>query len=259
MRWSSACAAGAIVMIGPAFAAEQRPAQTFEAVPAPEIRLQPPNLDTNTPPAPGAPAEPAPSPDQPAPAWWDDLQKGLDRELDSAAAPNAGAPQAQAQANSSVDTGGRSAGESILRAVAATCVVVALILVCYYLVGRYGKKSPLFAGAALGRILGRVHLSPKAELYFVRVKDRVLVVGVTANEVSRVAEFDAAAFDDAQPATASGDVPAPSHSAFAKELRAQTAPEPTASAVSDELAALKAELDKARQYFRETSGEPGAL
>jgi len=260
MRWSSAIALGAIAAaFGPAFAAEQSPAQPFEAVTAPEIRLQPPNLESDTP-APPAPA-PQPPGGAPAPGWWGELQKGLDQELDTAGAQNATAPGAAPAAGATPAASGRSAGESMARGIAATCVVVALILVCYYLANRYGRKNPLLAGSALGRILGRVHLSPKAELYFVRVKDRVLVVGVTPNEVSRVAEFDAIAFEEAQPAPAPQIArPATQQpSAFAQELHAQSAPEPTASAVSDELAALKAELDKARQYFRETSGEPGAL
>ena len=154
-----------------------------------------------------------------------------------------------------------STGTSLIKSVAALCFVLALILTIYYLVNRYGKKSPLFAGTSLGTILGRVYLSPKAELHFIRVKNRVLVVGVTANEISRVAEFDAAMFEESQPAEipAHVDLPPPEISTFARELRAQSAPEPTQLAVSDEIASLRAELDKARQYFRETSGESGAL
>ncbi len=267
MRWSSLLCALAFFAAMPARAAEQGPTKEFEAVSAPELVLQPPDLDRQAPVGPAQPEAPAesapaapPTPSGETPEWWDELKQGIDREMSQAEGGSAGGAGATGTASAAgIEEAGRSAGMALLRAIAATCIVVALILVCYYLANRYGKKSPLFAGSGLGRILGRIHLSPKAELYFVRVKDCVLVVGVTANGVSRVAEFDAAMFDDAQPAAAPLEKSIAPQSAFAKELRAQTLPEPTSSAVSDELAALKADLDKARQHFRETSGEPGAL
>jgi len=258
MRWSSLLCALAFFATMPARAAEQGPKKEFEAVTAPELILQSPDLDRKAPTGPPQPEAQADSGE--TPEWWGELKQGIDREMIQAEKGSTGGAGATGTATAAgPEEAGRSAGMSLLRAIAATCIVVALILVCYYLANRYGKKSPLFAGSGLGRILGRVHLSPKAELYFVRVKNRVLVVGVTANEVSRVAEFDAAMFDDAQPAAAPLEKSVAPRSAFAKELRAQTLPEPTSSAVSDELAALKVDLDKARQYFRETSGEPGAL
>ena len=263
MRSTSAIAVWVLVALGPVFAAEQPTARPFDSVPAPEIKLQPTNLETKTP-TPGAEQSPgAQNASEPVPEYWKEMQPGLDKELDKSAAGNApgsgGTPGSQP---ASTGTAERSTGAALLQALLATCVVIALILGLYYLLSRYGKKTPLLAGAGLGRILGRVHLSPKAELYFVRVKDRVLVVGVTANEVSRVAEFDAALFETAQSAANAASVetaPAAQTSAFAQELRALAMPEPSASAVSDELAALKAELEKARQFFRETTGEPGPL
>ncbi|MBM3290635.1 MAG: FliO/MopB family protein [Candidatus Hydrogenedentes bacterium] len=265
--WHLAFAACAVLAFA-GIAAEQKPTQPFEAVSAPQIELKQPDLEQAAPPGPAAPATEGPASAVSQPVWWGDLQRGLDQELDpSGAAGTQEAGAAPASQPEAGDSPWRSTSVSMAKAVAATCVVVALILVCYYVAGRFGKKNPLFAASSLGRILGRVHLSPRAELFFVRVKDRVLVVGVTATEISRVAEFDAALFDDAPQAVASANaravehasLPAQQPSAFAQELRAQTSPEPTTTAVTAELAALKAELDKARQYFRETSGDPGAL
>ncbi len=82
-----------------------------------------------------------------------------------------------------------------LQAFAWLCVILCAILVLYYLARRFGKRTPFLAGPTLGTILGRVHLSPRVCLHFVRIRDRVLVVGVTNTNVSRVAEFDAALFD----------------------------------------------------------------
>lgn len=76
----------------------------------------------------------------------------------------------------------------------ALCVVLAMILLAYYLLNRFGSRTPLLAGAKLGTIMGRVALGPKAYLYFVRTANRVLVVGWTPTSINRVAEYDAADF-----------------------------------------------------------------
>ncbi|NUM53941.1 MAG: FliO/MopB family protein [Candidatus Hydrogenedentes bacterium] len=258
------CRCSAIVAIALAIAfstsaAEQKAAPEFEAVAPPQVILQPPNLDKSTPAdeEPVSPTPPASDSAADSAVSAEDWAK-IQAEIDKGSDTTDQAAEQPATAAAPVQAPGT--GASLLRGTLALCVVLALILVCYYVANRYGKKSPLFAGTTLGKILGRVHLSPKAELYFVKVKDRVLVIGVTQNEISRVAEFDAALFDDAQTAAAPVQQhPAPRQVTFANELRAQSLPEATPSAVSEELAALRAELDKARQYFRETSGEPGAL
>jgi flagellar biogenesis protein FliO len=259
-RWSSLTAA-LLFAAGMAFAAEQASAPKFEAVPAPQINLQQSDLDKT--PTPEAPAGQASDPQAPAAqeAWWGELQKGLNQELDKGSAAPAGDDAAAAANAATGADSNQSTSKSLIRGIAALGVVIALILICYAIANKYGKKSPLLAGSSLGQILGRIYLSPKAELHFVRVKDRVLVVGVTANEISRVAEFDAALFMEAQTEKKleTIDATAAPQASFARELRVQSLPEPSARAVSDELASLRAELDKARQFFRETSGEPGAL
>ena len=241
-----------------AVAQEPVPAQNFEAVAPPQLLLEPAELDkTSTPDEP--PKAQTDAPPAATPVSSEQLQAiGQEMTVGDEASAATDSKQQPASAN---DAQAPSTVTSLIKSVAALCFVLALILAIYYLLNRYGKKSPLFAGTSLGTILGRIYLSPKAELHFVRVKDRVLVVGVTANEISRVAEFDAAMFEETQPAEipAHVDLPPPEISTFAKELRSQTSPEPTPLVVSDEIASLRAELDKARQYFRETSGESGAL
>ena len=245
MHWSSAVRGLAFVLAFSAYAAEQKPAQDFEAVAPPELVLQAPDLDKQTP---GEP--PPPTPAEPSPEWWGELQQGLDKELSRTSTEASGGSAAESTASQNSSDAGRSTGMSMLRGIAAMCIVVALILVCYYLLNRYGKKSPLFAGSCLGQILGRLRLSPKAELYFVRVKDRVLVVGVTPNEVSRVAEFDAAVFEEAPQKTQAPERPADDGAVRLRKRAAESdVTRADINAVSDELAALKADLDKARQYF----------
>lgn len=243
-------------------AAEQpKSGQEFEAVPAPQLDLQAPDLDKKPPPETPKPETiPQPSPEKPAPSGsalpadvWDRISSGIEKELNAVTPPSDGGSSSEGQSPAT-----RTTGTSMMRGIAALCVVLALILICYYVVNRYGKKSPLLAGPGLGRILGRIYLSPKAELYFVRVKDRVLVVGVTANEISRVAEFDATLFEETRSAPAPSEGPSEKPSGFAKELRAQTLAGPTTNALSEEIAALKADLDRAQQYFRETTRDTGA-
>ncbi|MCC6795536.1 MAG: FliO/MopB family protein [Candidatus Hydrogenedentes bacterium] len=246
-----------------AFAQAPAPVQNFEAVPPPALRLESPELDKTAVKEPQETKGPTVADVAGTSAngpitkeQFQAIQQEVAAGSETTTLESADEQPANTNAAQTPNT-----GTSLMKSVAALCFVLFLILALYYLLNRYGKKSPLFAGTSLGTILGRVYLSPKAELHFVRVKDRVLVVGVTANEVSRVAEFDAAMFEESQPAEvpAHVDLPPPQISTFAKELRAISAPEATQLAVSDEIASLRAELDKARQYFRETSGESGAL
>ncbi|HOZ47419.1 MAG TPA: flagellar biosynthetic protein FliO [Candidatus Hydrogenedentes bacterium] len=84
--------------------------------------------------------------------------------------------------------------QSVLRAVSGLCLVVAAILLGSYLLRRYGRRTPLLAGAELGRVLGKIYLSPKVSLHFVQTGGQVLVVGVSQSGISLISEFDAAAF-----------------------------------------------------------------
>ncbi len=84
---------------------------------------------------------------------------------------------------------------NLLRVFSVLCVVIALILIVTLLLKKFGTRTPLFAGSSLGAVLGKIHLSPRASLHFVRTGGRVLVVGVTQNDISLVSEFDAAAFE----------------------------------------------------------------
>lgn len=81
-----------------------------------------------------------------------------------------------------------------LKGVAALCFVLAIIFVLAYLAKKMGRHTPLFAGSNLARVLGKVHLAPRVSLHFVRTGGKILVVGVTQNAISIVADFDADSF-----------------------------------------------------------------
>ena len=253
-----------LILAASAWGAEQTaPAQQFEAVAAPEVNLKLPKADEipttsdAKPPVPASAESPPPAASK-TPEWWDRNKGALNQALDQTTGGGGAATQPDAQTQS------RGTARSLAQGTIAFCVVIALILILYYAASRYGKRTPLLAGAGLGQVLGRVFLSPKAALYFVRVKNRVLVVGVTQNEISRVAEFDATLFELPMAAQAA-PAAAPAATTFLKELAARAqAPkkEPVLEAIAeppvdDEIAALRNDLERLQQYLQESTRDPG--
>ena len=81
-----------------------------------------------------------------------------------------------------------SARESVWRTFVALLVVLALICLSVFVLKRLIGGAPVFLDQRLGRVIGRIHLSPKAILYLVKVGDKVLVIGTTPTAISLVAE-----------------------------------------------------------------------
>lgn len=174
---------------------------------------------------------------------------------------------------------------SLLQAMISLAVVVAAILLLYALLRRLGSRNPLVSAGG-GQILGRTYLAPKASLHFVRVGDRVLVVGVTPQQVNLVTEVDAALLEAAaepepvpfSPRTSSARsfgrvlkrlwdrLPSPTPPARAPEPRQEYAEEPDLTPrqtpalrrgpqrenSGDDLAALQLELRRLQRRIEET-------
>lgn len=155
------------------------------------------------------------------------------------------------------------------RGAVALCVVLGMILFVYYLLNRFGGRTPLLAGAKLGTIMGRVALSPKAYLYYVRTADRVLVVGWTPTSINRVAEYDVSEFrefmasDEGRKAV-QPDLGPTLRSDFRETLSSQTLDDrmieldaASLDATEDDLAldmsSLRGEIEQLRAYVRESS------
>ena len=151
----------------------------------------------------------------------------------------------------------------MLRMVFALCVVIALILFVYYGVRRWGKKVPLFAGASLGTVLGRIHLERGTTLHFVRTGGRVLIVGVNGNAVSLVSDFDAAAFESFEEVPEEENKVAQPFNpdSFLAQLQASSQAmgpglEMEQTHVDDdEIAALRGDIQRLQRYLREESRE----
>lgn len=151
---------------------------------------------------------------------------------------------------------------TLLRGIFALCIVLALILTAYYGVRRWGKNVPILAGSHFGSVLGRIYLDRGNALHFVKVADRVLVVGVNANSISLVGNFSAEEFGDL------GEGPAPSEpergefnpDSFLAQLQAQSRDFAESGAglpkaEEDEIAALRGDIHRLQRYLREESRE----
>jgi flagellar biogenesis protein FliO len=147
------------------------------------------------------------------------------------------------------------------RTMAALLFVLALILLVSFFVKKKGKGIPLLAGSHLGSVMGKVRLSQRATLHFVRCGGRVLVVGVTPNDISMIAEFDETAFDmdDEEQASALG-AGADSAVGFLAQLKSNMAQmkqndeaESENAGVGEDadIASLKGEIHRLQEYLRE--------
>ncbi|MBI4560295.1 MAG: flagellar biosynthetic protein FliO [Candidatus Hydrogenedentes bacterium] len=192
--------------------------------------------------------EPAPSL---VPDYWKDVKTGIEGELDKLEGLSTEAPQPA--------TRPQSGWWPYLRGYAALFLVLAIVLVLGVAVRKLGKRSPLFAGAGLVKVLGKVHLNPRASLHLLRIGDKVLVVGVTPNHVSAVAEMDA---DAVRLDEKTGDSPAikPDASSFLAQLqtsRAKFAPGASENVEDQEIASLRGDIERLQKYLQESSGESG--
>jgi len=173
------------------------------------------------------------------------------------------AAEAEADGSAGADAGslggraedGPTTASAIIRGLMALCATLALILLILAALKRWGRRTPLLAGHALGSILGRIALSPQATLHFVRVKDEVLLVGVTQHSVTLLRSLDAELFDEVaspEPVRAAGDPPAADFLSQlqASQLRLQ---EDNTAGFDEELDNLKGELQRLKQYFQESS------
>jgi len=152
---------------------------------------------------------------------------------------------------------------SVFETIAALSIVLGLIVLSLWAVRRFGVKTPLLAGANLGQVIGRVHLSPKASLHFVRTGGKVLVVGVTQESVQLVETFDAEAFAEVAatvPAEPGEDgAPSARGDSFLEQLRDQTTRmrQPGESAAPDDgdIANLRGDIERLQRMLRDATRE----
>lgn len=130
------------------------------------------------------------------------------------------------------------------------------IILLGQLAKRFGARTPALAGLRLGNVLGRIYLTPKASLHYVKTGDRVLVVGVTPAGIHLITEFAADAFEAqlAEPAQAPGANSDDSRLNFLEYINA--AQKPDRASADDDLANLRGEIQRLSEFLRESSREP---
>lgn len=232
-----ALAATVALAVVAAAAAHGAPEEAFEAAPPPEIALSADPEPLAPPPPPEA------GPRAPEPDYFERHRAEFYRDTPAAGGAPPDAPAAPAPAG--VGDGWAAA----LQAFFSLALLCGVIILGGYLLRRYGKNTPLLAGTRLGEVIGRVHLTPRHSLHYVRTGGRVLVVGVTPAGIHPVAEFDAEVFAE-EAADAGAGAPAAD---FLTHLRtARSAPK--APPVDDDLGALREEVQQLQAYLRGRGG-----
>lgn len=236
--------------------------QEFQATEAPKVKLEEPeNLERSGEPVPGGePSAPPPAPSEqaPVPEWWQKAQQSLDQAIDARTSDTGENAESTNAANTAPENQ-RTLGRTVAQGVISLCVVLALILFCTWAVKRFGARTPLLAGTSLGTVLGKVYLTPKVALHFVKVRNVVLVIAVTPTGVSSIAQLNAALFDDIVNPSPSG----PQNDRqldFLSHLTGATkdsAPVRSSESEDDEIAALKGDIARLQQYLQETTRELG--
>lgn len=170
---------------------------------------------------------------------------------------------AEADTGAADRVGGPSMAPNFVQGLLALSFVIALILIAYWALQRWGKRVPMLAGAHLGKVLGRVYLDRGTTLHFVQVGEKVLLVGVNANSVSLLGEFSSTVFNGHASAPAMGGAavaPAPFNpDSFLAELRTRSAQfaqtERVPRAEEDEIASLRGDIQRLQRYLREENRE----
>jgi len=217
-----------------------RAAESFGTVPDPPIEsvLPQPRHQTGS----QEPASRAPAPD-----WWKETREAL-----------AGtAPAGPAQPNESNSPVAPRSGMAaqLMRTLSWLLALCGIIVLGGYALRRYGKNTPLLAGHHYGVVLAKVYLGPRASLHYVKSGGRILLIGLTPNHMSLIAEFEADAFEGAEVATPEAELAAPG--SFLDALRAAAKPSAprTAAAEDDELATLRGDVQRLQRYLRDSARE----
>ncbi|MBI2431660.1 MAG: flagellar biosynthetic protein FliO [Candidatus Hydrogenedentes bacterium] len=238
-----------LLAVGTLCAAEEN---AFKAIPPPEIELppvaigeQPPrSTETETPATAPAPGPASSTAAAASPAVAEQL-KSLQQLYQE------GPPSAEAPAGGGIGT------IALLRTVMWLCVLCAAIIFGLYLLRKYARRTPLLAGQDLGVVLGRVYLNPKTSIHFVKTGGRVLLIGVTPQQVSLLSEFDAAASEEL---AAVGSTPAEPRretvaSNFLAELQANNAALRQPIREDDDLVSLRSDIQRLQQSLQEKMRE----
>lgn len=218
--------------------ADPAPAQEPPADPAPAEEQPAPEATGEAPPPPAAPPV-----EEPFPGW-----NKLQQETGAAMGDEGADPLAEGGPASAPEP--RSGWKTVASTFSALLIVLALIIGCYVALGRLRRHAPMLGGGELAQVIGRLHLDPRYALHFVRVGDRVLLLGVSQQSVALLETFDGAAFDPAEGATPTTESPQD----FLAHLRASGEalnPMPASADDDEEIVSLRGDIERLKRYLEE--------
>lgn len=155
-----------------------------------------------------------------------------------------------------------STSQRMWEVIAVLLFLCAVIILLGYAVRRFGKRTPFLAGADLGSVLGKVYLNPRASLHYVKSGGRILVLGVTQNNVQLITEFDETDFGGAGEEGRLSSSEATAGSSFLQELQSRVEgaerERPRLHETDESIASLRGELQRLQQHLGKSTREPDA-
>lgn len=85
--------------------------------------------------------------------------------------------------------GGKRGLVDVLQALISLGIVLAGVCLLVWLLKRFVVGTPVLLDKRVGRVVGRIYLSPKNVVYLVHLADRVLVVGASSASLTCLAEI----------------------------------------------------------------------
>lgn len=161
-------------------------------------------------------------------------------------APAAPTPQTSAPAQP------ESLTRQALKVFAVLAILCGAIILLGYVSRKYLPKTRVLAGLRLGSVMGRVHLTPKASLHYVKTGGRVLVLGVTPAGIHLITEFEAETFEAAvsTPSVAEPTGQGPNFLEFLS-----SAQRGGRAGSDEEFANLRGEIQRLSEFLREAGRE----
>ncbi|MBI1318626.1 MAG: hypothetical protein GC168_06725 [Candidatus Hydrogenedens sp.] len=173
------------------------------------------------------------------------FQEAYDQQLTEAQQELTG--QGEAGSSRLTDTGSLA-----FRAVAVLLAICGIIVLLGYFARRYGAKTPLLAGTALGRPMGRLYLDPKTVLHFVETGGRVLVIGASPGAVALITEFEAERFKPLGEQQAESAPASAAESAFVELLRQKQKTPAQSGAPTPDIETLRGDIQRLKEFLRES-------
>ena len=211
---------------------EAAPAAVVPAAPAPQeaapAAVAPAASSAET----AAPAAPVPDYFKAHQAAWDQPEtEDVLGEPAQPLVPQGGAPQRS------------SLVDYALRTLAVLLVLCGLIMLGGWAIRKFGGRTALLSGQNLGNVIGKVYLEPRASLMYVKTGGRVLVLGVTPQNINPVAEFEESVFE--APAASPADT-----TSFLARLQERPALNPIRE--DEEITSLRGDIQRLKDFLRES-------